>query len=87
MKEKLALVAKARDMGSKVRDMGYKTAAALTCALPVAVFAQTTDPGIEAIEAIGTKVSTFGAALVLLSTIGVGFAVAVKYVKKSRGAS
>lgn len=80
MKEKLALVANAR-------DMGYKAAAALTCALPVAVFAQETDPGIEAIEALSGKVTTYATALVALSAVGVGFMVAIKYIKKSRGAA
>jgi hypothetical protein len=44
--------------------------------------AQTTDPFDGAITALTAKVTSYGGALVTLAAVGVGFFVAIKYVKK-----
>lgn len=80
MKQRIALA-------ERGRQFGYKAAAVLTCAIPAAVFAQTTDPVTEAMTEIGTKVTTYATSLVTLAIIGVGFMVGIKYIKKARGAA
>lgn len=56
-------------------------------ALPVLSFAQSVDPFADAVSDITTKVTSYGGALVGLSAVGVVFWVAIKYVKKIRGAA
>jgi len=52
------------------------------------VFAQeATDPFSTAVTEVTGKISTYGAALVGLSAAGVVFMIAIKYVKKIRGAA
>ncbi len=66
----------AQKYGSKV------SAAILAASCSVAAMAQTTDPFDAAIATLTTKVTTYGGALVGLAAVGVGFFVAMKYVKK-----
>lgn len=61
---------------------------ALAAALPVISFAQTvTDPFDAAVTDVTSKVQSYGAALVGLAAVGVVFMIAIKYVKKIRGAA
>ena len=74
-------------MFSKTRAVAQKygskiTTAALLASASVAAMAQETDPFAAAIAALTTKVTTYGGSLVVLSAVGVGFFVAMKYVKK-----
>jgi len=41
-----------------------------------------TDPFTTAVADVSTKVGTYGASLVGVAAVGVGFAVGIKYVKK-----
>lgn len=51
-------------------------------------FAQTAgDPFTDALDTITTNVTTYGGALVGLAAVGVVFMIAIKYVKKLRGAA
>jgi len=74
-------------MFAKTRAVAQKygakvSAAILTAGASVASMAQTTDPFTDAMSTLTTKVTTYGGALVALSAVGVGFFVAMKYVKK-----
>ena len=61
---------------------------ALTALGPVAAFADDpVDPFTTALNNITTNVNTYGAALVGLAAVGVVFMIAIKYVKKLRGAA
>lgn len=61
---------------------------ALATVAPVAAFAQTTaDPFNDALTEITANVTTYGGALVGLAAVGVVFMIAIKYVKKLRGAA
>lgn len=66
----------AQKYGSKV------SAGVLAASASVAAMAQTTDPFDAAIASLTTKVTTYGGGLVALAAVGVGFFVAMKYVKK-----
>jgi len=52
-----------------------------------AAMAQEATPFNTAMSAATSNVSTYGAALVGLAAAGVGFGIAIKYVKKIRGAA
>jgi hypothetical protein len=65
-----------------LRNLGILAASSL----PVLAFAQG-DPFTTAMTDATTKVGTYGAALVGLAAAGVVFGVAIKYVKRIRGAS
>lgn len=74
-------------MFEKTRAVAQKygakiTAAALSAGCSLAALAQSTDPFDAAIDAMTTKVTSYGGALVLFSAVSVGFFVAMKYVKK-----
>lgn len=56
-------------------------------AASVGAFAQTADPFTSAVTDATTKIGTYGAALVGLAAVGVGFMIAIKYVKKITKAS
>lgn len=58
------------------------SAGVLAAGASVGAMAQTTDPFTEAMAQMMTKVATYGGALVGLAAVGVGFFVAMKYVKK-----
>lgn len=61
---------------------------ALASVSPFAVFAQeATDPFQDALTNITANVTTYGGALVGLAAVGVVFMIAIKYVKKLRGAA
>lgn len=61
---------------------------ALASAAPLAAFAEgATDPFQTALTSITANVNTYGAALVGLAAVGVVFMIAIKYVKKLRGAA
>jgi hypothetical protein len=45
-------------------------------------FAAVSDPFTSTVTDVSSKVSTYGAALVGVAAVGVGFAVGIKYVKK-----
>jgi F0F1-type ATP synthase membrane subunit c/vacuolar-type H+-ATPase subunit K len=53
----------------------------------VGVMAQETDPFTSTMTSMTTKVAGYGAALVGLAAVGVGFGIGIKYVKKIRGAA
>lgn len=63
------------------------SAVAAATLLPVVAFAQATDPFDTALTEITGKVETYGLGLVVLSAVGVVFMIAMKYVKKLRGAA
>lgn len=54
---------------------------------PVLSFAQTTDPFEQAKSDILTKIGLWGGGLVMIAAAGVASLVAMKYVKKIRGAA
>jgi len=56
-------------------------------ALSGAAMAQTGDPFTQAVTDASGKVGTYGAALVGVAAVGVGFAIGIKYVKKIARAS
>lgn len=61
---------------------------ALASVAPFAAFAQeAADPFTDALAEITTNVTTYGGALVGLAAVGVVFMIAIKYVKKLRGAA
>jgi hypothetical protein len=60
---------------------------ATLAAANVAAFAQAGDPFTTALADATTKVGTYASALVGLAAVGVGFMIAIKYVKKIRGAA
>lgn len=64
-----------------------RSAVALVVSSPVLAFAQASDPFATAVGDLTTKITTWGAALAGLAAVGVGFMVAVKYIKKIRGAA
>ena len=66
----------AQKYGSKI------SAGILAVSASAAAMAQTADPFADAMAALTLKVTTYGGALVGLSAVGVGFFVAMKYVKK-----
>lgn len=73
-----------------VRGVGSvkKAAAVVVAGAGSAVaFAQAADPFSTVLTEVTGKVSTYAAALVGLAAVGVGFMVAVKYVKKIRSAA
>lgn len=70
---------------NKIRNWG---AASLATLAPFAVMAQeAADPFTDAVTSVSTKVGTYGLALVGVAAVGVGFMVAIKYVKKIRSAA
>lgn len=81
-------IAVARKFGAKVSN-GYLHAGIVTgvALAPVLSFAQTADPFDEANADVKLKVAKYAAALVGTAAVGVAFMVAVKYVKKIRGAA
>jgi hypothetical protein len=60
---------------------------AVATSLPILALAQTTDPFDTAVASATTKVEGYGAALVGLSAVAVVFMIAMKYVKRIRGAA
>lgn len=63
-----------------------KAGVAAVAALPMIASAQT-DPFTEVMTDVTDKVTTYAGALVVLAGVSVVYMVAVKYVKKIRGAS
>lgn len=55
-------------------------------AVPVAVNAQSVDPFQTVVDDLTSKVNGYGLGLAIFAGIGVGFGVAVKYIKKIKGA-
>lgn len=66
---------------------GRKLAVALSSVLPLASFAQATDPFDTAITNATAKVNSYAAALVGLAAVAVVFLIAIKYVKRIPRAS
>lgn len=72
-----------RTSAARVRDVARNVVAAVsTGLLSAAVFAQETDPFDAVMTAQKANVGKYAAALVTLAAVGVGFMIAVKYVKK-----
>lgn len=72
------------------RNMVKAAAVGAVVIAPVAAHAQATAAQTafnDALTAATTDIGVYGIGLVLLSAAGVGFMIAVKYVKKLRGAS
>jgi hypothetical protein len=69
---------------NKIRNWGAATLATVAAS---AAMAQATDPFATAVTDVTSKVETYGAALVGLAAVGVVFMIAIKYVKKIRGAA
>lgn len=67
-----------------IRRYGIPAAIALG---PVAAFAQASSAFTDAVSSASADIATYGAALVGVSAVGVVFMVAIKYVKKIRGAA
>lgn len=59
----------------------------LAVTAPALSFAQSTDPFAAVVTDVTAKVTTYAGALVGVAAVGVAFMVAVKYVKKIRGAA
>lgn len=73
---------------SKLQNLRSRSLAVIAAAsLPVLSFAQTADPFMDAVTDMRETVTTYGGALVGLAAVGVVFWVAIKYVKKIRGAA
>lgn len=70
----------------QVRNLGAKIGASILAAGAV-LPAMADDAFTTAMTDVTTKVGTYGAALVGLAALGVGFGVAIKYVRKIRSAS
>lgn len=72
----------------KLQNLRTRSIAVISAgALPALSFAQAADPFMDAVADMTTKVNTYGGALVGLAAVGVVFWVAIKYVKKIRGAA
>lgn len=76
-------------MKQKFLDLvsGRSAVVALSAALPVFAFAQSTDPFDTAITTATTKVTSYAGALVTLSAVAVVFMIGMKYVKRIPRAS
>lgn len=73
---------------SKLQNLRTRSLAVIAAgALPVLSFAQSADPFMTAVNDMKATVTTYGGALVGLAAVGVVFWVAIKYVKKIRGAA
>lgn len=85
IKQSLAL---SRNVLAKLSD-GYRHVGIVTgvALAPALAFAQATDPFDDASADVKLKVAKYAAALVGVAATGVAFMVAVKYVKKIRGAA
>lgn len=67
---------------------GYARAGVLALTFaPGLVLAEGTDAFADAVTDVTTKIGTYGASLVGVAAVGVAFMVAIKYVKKIRGAA
>lgn len=77
-----------RRVVSAAKNAGPKLAAGVTTmALTGLAMAQTTDPFNDAVTDMTTKVTGYGGKLVVLAAVGVGFGVAIKYIRKIRSAA
>lgn len=74
---------------SQIRNAINEKALVLGVALsaPVFAFAQAADPFDAAVTDVTAKITTYAGALVGVAAVGVAFMVAMKYVKKIRGAA
>ena len=73
----------AQKFGTTLKDQQAKVAVGSLMLLSgAASHAQATDPFQATIDAMKTKIATYGGELVLLAAVGVAFFVAMKYVKK-----
>ena len=71
-----------------LKSFKSKLVVAVASFVPLLASAQQAgDPFSAAVTTATTNVTTYGAALVGLSAIGVGFMIGMKYVKKIRGAA
>lgn len=77
MKQKLQRLA---DLASK--HYAKAGVAVGTMLVGASAFADGTDPFVDAVTGVTTKVNSYGALLVGLSAVGVLFAVAIKYMHK-----
>jgi type IV secretory pathway VirB2 component (pilin) len=75
------------------RAAGYSTAA-LGAAITMTLFmvgaanaSTTSDPGEEAIQDLGTKVTLYGAAVLAVAGLAIGIGLALKYMRKGRNAA
>ena len=84
----IQMIKVARAAVSNVRNTISNKALAAGVVLSAAVpaFAQT-DPFTSAVADVKTKVASYGAELVAVAAVGVVFLIAIKYVKKIRGAA
>lgn len=84
----IQMIKVARAAVSNVRNTISNKALAAGVVLSAAVpaFAQT-DPFTAAVADVKTKVASYGAELVAVAAVGVVFLIAIKYVKKIRGAA
>jgi outer membrane lipoprotein-sorting protein len=71
----------------KNRAIALQAAAAVLLLSATGAFAQATDPFTTAMTEATSKVGTYAAALVGLSAVAVIFMIAMKYIKKIRGAA
>ena len=70
------------DLKEKLNSVYARAGVIAALTVPGLAMAQSTDPFDTAITSLTTKVTSYGGALVALAAVGVGFFVAIKYVKK-----
>ena len=69
-------VSRVKTLNDKAAHLAVASGLALSSGLALA------DPFADAITAASASIATYGAALVTIAFIGVGFMIAMKYVKK-----
>lgn len=74
----------AKKYGAKLSQYSTKAAVAVSSLVPVAAMAtEPEDPILTAFTELGSKVGIYGAALITLAIVGIGFAIGIKYLKKA----
>lgn len=74
-------------MFKRISDRARDLCIVVATSAPVLAFAQSTDPFTTAITDATEKVEEYAAALVGVAAVAVVFMIAVKYVKKIKGAA
>jgi hypothetical protein len=74
-------------MFAKLQTKARNLAIIVVCSAPVLALATPADPFTAAMTTATDKVEEYAAALVGLAAVGVVFMIAIKYVKKIRGAA
>jgi hypothetical protein len=72
---------------ARLRTKARNAAIIVACSAPVLALATPSDPFTTAMATATERVEDYAAALVGLAAVGVVFMIAIKYVKKIRGAA